>query len=182
MAKDDDRPIRSNASPEPRPPGVARDGMAPPGAVGTGRPWVEGPFYLGGHGANPFRGGVDQDGQTAGPVAPDKSIPRFDQTGDPDVDRFYAQDHAMVDEQGQEHYPGNYPREETDTPESLGAEQDTELDRFYEGLDAGVPTEGLSDDPDLDRFYDPERTDFGAGDESPDGLEPERDKRPPPDR
>lgn len=163
---------RTNAAPVLKPPGLGLGGHAPPGAVGTEKPWLEGPLYIGGFGPNPFRGGQSQEVSSAPDLsAQDKATPRFHETGDREVDREYAKNHVMILADGTELRPGELDREtekqkqqsqstEALEPES-DAEQEQDLDRFYRKEE--TPAEPL-DDSKLDRFY--AQGDDGLGSDS----------------
>lgn len=130
MAKDkddEDKPLRSNAAPVLKPPGMSLGGAAPPGTIGTEKSGMAGPFYmLWGDERNYPAGDPSNKSERQ-----DSATPRFHETDDPDINRLYGQDHVMVRADGSEMYPDEWKKEgkelEAEGP-SLDQEQDPEND------------------------------------------------------
>lgn len=128
MAKDDDedKTVRTNAGLTSKPPGLGLGGVAPSGMVGTERSGMTGPVYI--------VWGDERDHPAEGPGRPqprDTTTPRFNETGDEDVNRMYGRDHIMVRKDGTEVRPDEWPKDEDrsegrDEGRQLSEEQEKE--------------------------------------------------------
>jgi hypothetical protein len=174
--KDDDEDgSKDNASPFPHPPGVRTPGLAPGGSVGTGgnKPVVFGPAYISWF-PDQVRevDGPDKPGSETSAPAPDRNKVHFHETGDAEVDAWYAKDHEMVPR------VSGGPDVASDNAWQL---DDAELADLEETIRKGdeSPDKG-GNDPELRDIYDhlddpPKGSDFDSGHGPGDEFGPERD-------
>jgi hypothetical protein len=106
---DEDKPLKTNAAPTLKPPGLGLGGVAPAGSVGTERAGMTGPVYI--------VWGDERDYPADGVKKPqprDTTTPRFNETDDPDINRMYGRDHIMVRKDGSEMRPDEWPKDKSE--------------------------------------------------------------------